>query len=203
MSDMVLSRSRVQSRVLQNRSMKAVSTTATSVMLAVMLVPAAATAQQEDLSRCLGISDIEQRVRCYDAIAQSQLQTGGATPVPATEPSVPVPPAQPAAPPSAVAQTAQAALPTFGLSAAQREAQRDPAAREQTELRASVAAVERAGAGLWRFELSDGTVWELTEMRRNFRIPRVGDDIAIRRGSLGAFYLDADRQPTIRIRRVV
>ena len=207
MNDMGLSWNRVRSCVLEAGSTKAISGAVSGAvggaMLVAMLVPQPANAQQADLSRCLAITDIAQRVQCYDAIAQSQVQSGEApapTRAPAAEPAAPAVQAQ-SAPRAAPAPSP--ALPTFGLSAAQREAQRNPSEREADEMTASVTAARQVGAGYWRFELSDGTVWELTETRRNFRIPRAGDDIKIRRGSLGAFYLDADNQPVLRIRRVV
>ncbi len=175
-----------------------------SLMLASMLLPAAVAAQQADLSRCLAIGDIEERVRCYDAIARGQAQVdeapASAAPAAIPGPAAPATPVQPA-PRAPVAQ--EPAVPTFGLSAAQREALRNPEVREPEELAASVVAARQVGPGYWRFELSDGTVWELTETRRSFRPPRAGDDIVIRRGSLGAFYLDVDRQPVMRVRRVV
>ena len=199
---------RLQSSVRAAWSTRALLLVVTSFIPVAICAPAPAIAQQADLSRCLAITDIAQRVQCYDAIAQSQSRSVEAAPAPSpapgAEPSAPLRAEQADRRATAAAQSApQSALPTFGLSAAQREAQRNPAEREADELSASVSTVRQVGAGYWRFELSDGTTWELTETRRNFRIPRVGDGISIRRGSLGAFYLDADNQPAIRIRRVV
>lgn len=199
---------RLQSCVRAACSTRALLLVVTSFIAVAICAPAPAIAQQADLSRCLAITDIAQRVQCYDAIAQSQSRSVEAAPAPSpapgAEPSAPLRAEQADRRATAAPQSApQSALPTFGLSAAQREAQRNPAEREADELSASVSTVRQVGAGYWRFELSDGTTWELTETRRNFRIPRVGDGISIRRGSLGAFYLDADNQPAIRIRRVV
>ncbi|MFC3098747.1 hypothetical protein [Alteraurantiacibacter palmitatis] len=167
-----------------------------------------AAAQEPDLARCLAIGNIEERVRCYDALAQDQVRRGAsntageapATSIPPVSSPAPVAPAGTAS--AAAASAPAVAAPTFGLSAAQREARRDPAAREADELAANVVRARSVGPGYWRFELSNGTVWQLTETRRSFRVPRPGDSIAIRRGALGAFYLDADRQPVIGIRRV-
>ena len=207
-----LTHGRLPSRVRAACSTRALLLAVTSFIPVAICAPAPAIAQQADLSRCLAITDIAQRVQCYDAIAQSQSRSVEAAPAPppapGAEPSAPLRAEQADRRATAAAQSApqsapQSALPTFGLSAAQREAQRNPAEREADELSASVSTVRQVGAGYWRFELSDGTTWELTEARRNFRIPRVGDGISIRRGSLGAFYLDADNQPAIRIRRVV
>lgn len=178
------------------------------LLMSALFIPVSATAQEADLSRCLAIGNIEERVRCYDAIAQSQVQRGvtnTAVETPAASvPSVSNPaPVANAGTDSAPAASAPAvAAPTFGLSAAQREARLNPAAREPDELAANVVSARRVGPGYWRFELSNGTVWQLTETRRSFRAPRPGDAIVIRRGALGAFYLDADRQPVIGIRRV-
>lgn len=178
------------------------------LLLGSMFVPAAATAQEADLSRCLAIGNIEERVRCYDDIAQSQLQrsvadTAVETPAASSPPvSLPTPASSVGPGPVPAVQAPEMETPTFGLSAAQREARLNPAAREPDELAANVVSARRVGPGYWRFELSNGTVWQLTETRRSFRAPRPGDAIVIRRGALGAFYLDADRQPVIGIRRV-
>ncbi|MFC3102184.1 hypothetical protein [Altererythrobacter lauratis] len=178
------------------------------VLMIALVLPVTAAAQETDLSRCLAIGNIEERVRCYDLIAEAQVQramtnSAGETSAASIPPVSSPAPVAPTATASAAAASAPAvATPTFGLSAAQREARRDPAAREADQLAANVVSARSVGPGYWRFELSDGTVWQLTETRRSFRAPRPGDSIVIRRGALGAFYLDADRQPVIGIRRV-
>ena len=157
------------------------------------LHPAGAFAQSADLSGCLAITDISQRVQCYDAIARAQSEASTPAPVSRTD----VAPA---------ATESSAALPSrqaeFGLSAAQREERRPQAERAADEMTYQVTAVERLGPGYWQYEMADGSVWRTEEIRRSFRASRSGDSVSIRRGALGAFYLDADHQPVIRIRRI-
>lgn len=164
--------------------------------LALLGSGSAATAQGTDLRQCLAIPDIQERVKCYDALAEAQVR---AAPSPAQpQASSPVPPPPPAR---------QAAAPSnpraeFGRSAAQREEQLPEEQRQLDRVTEAIASARIVGAGYWEFTLTDGSVWRLAEVRRSFRPPRRGDQVEIRRGSLGAYYLDAGGQPSIRIQRV-
>jgi len=162
----------------------------------------AAKAQEGDLARCLAIADIQARVACYDAIAraQAQVEPGGATAVPEARPVRPSAAAPQAAPAPAVPESDPRA--EFGLSPAERE-ERLPSEQQQLEqVDAVVAAARIVGAGYWEFTMEDGSVWRLAEMRRSFRPPRAGDAVELRRGSLGSYFLEADSQIGIRIKRV-
>ena len=90
----------------------------------------------------------------------------------------------------------------FGLSTAERMARRVPEADEPSELVAEVVSTRLLHPGYWRFEMADGTIWDMIEMRRTYRAPQPGDRVRIRRGALGAFLLNAGRQPVVRVRRI-
>lgn len=161
---------------------------------------------QQDLAACLAIPDMAQRVQCYDAIARSQqaappaapVQAPAATaplPAPVAAAAVPAPVARPAAPVSTPQQE-------FGLTTAQREARRPDAQQQLTELALTVSSAKPVGPGYWQFGMTDGSVWRVEEVMRSFRPPKAGEQVSIVRGALGAFYLDADRQPRVRIKRV-
>jgi len=163
---------------------------------------------QQDLAGCLAIQDVAQRVQCYDAIARAQqaappaapVQAPAATaplsaPVAAAAAAVPAPVARPAAPVSTPQQE-------FGLTTAQREARRPDAQQQLAELALTVSSTKPVGPGYWQFGMTDGSVWRVEEVMRSFRPPKAGDQVSIVRGALGAFYLDADRQPRVRIKRV-
>lgn len=162
------------------------------------LAALAGPASAQDLGRCLAIPDVNQRVQCYDAIARAQ--QANPAPAPAVQAAAPVathvaPAAQPAAPAATVREE-------FGLSAAQRDARLPEQQRQLEEITVTVASARSVGPGYWQFGMSDGSVWRVEEVLRSFRPPRKGDQVSIVRGALGAYYLDADRQPRVRIKRV-
>ena len=178
--------------------------------LVVAILPATPRAQVPDLTGCLAIADITQRVQCYDAIARAQVDAlqpapGQAPTATDLSPPVAVPQADAAGPGAAPALAQPSREADFGFSAAQREQRRARAEQgEQAtgEMVYRVRTVERLGPGYWLYEMADGSLWRTEEIRRSFRPSRIGDAVSIRRGALGAFYLDADRQPVIRIRRL-
>lgn len=175
-----------------------------AAVFALLASASAATAQETDLRQCLSIRDIQERVRCYDALAEAQVRSAPppAEPqAPATVPqaSVPGPPTSPSARQAVAPGTPRA---EFGRSAAQREEQLPDEQRQLDRVTGVIAAARVVGAGYWEFTMADGSVWRVTEVRRAFRPPRRGDEVEIRRGSLGSYYLDAGGQPTIRIQRV-
>jgi len=183
-----------QSCVVQLRLLPALSLAA----VAGATSPAAA----QDLTRCLAIKDVPERVRCYDEIARAQQASAPATAaVPAAAPVVR---AASTPPPAAPAPAAPASNPRqdFGLNAAQREARLPRQQRQLDAITAKVATARPVGAGYWQLAMADGTVWRVEEVRSSFRPPEAGDQVTIVRGALGAFYLKADRQAAVRIRRI-
>ena len=185
-------------------------------------------AQQSELSRCLSIPDIAERVRCYDAIAraeqgqgqgqeEAQARTAPVTRGPASAEARPAERAATAAPPVrspaptpapavAAASTAGPAAEDkrqeFGLSAAELESRRPAEQRQLDALRTTISSAKTIGAGFWQFVTSDGAVWRMTEMRRSFRPPEPGDEVVIRRGTLGSYYIDVGKQPALPIKRI-
>jgi len=162
-----------------------------------LLVPALCaspvSAQDADLQPCLQIADITERVACYDAIARAQAGRRASTPPQS---------GTAAQAPAAAASPASGPREEFGLSEARREEARAPEMRQLNEIEAELVSIESVGAGYWQFATADGAIWRLAEIRRSFRLPRAGDSIRIRAGRLGSFYLEADRQPSIRVVRV-
>jgi hypothetical protein len=173
-----------------------------------------ALAQEADLQRCLAIADVNQRVACYDALARAQQDSGrGVASEPAAlEPAVPEPAVPELAAPVQDPPSARAA-PTpappsldprreFGLSAAEREAARPQPQAQLDDLTVVIASMQSRGMGYWQFTTTEGITWRLTETSRNFRPPREGDEVQIRRGRLGSYYLEAGGQPSMRVVRV-
>jgi hypothetical protein len=163
---------------------------------------AAAQPAMPSLAGCLAIADVMQRVACYDAIARAQQAAEPAAPraAPRALGAVERTPTLTPAPVQARAQPDP--LAEFGFNEAERE-QRRPKQLQQLDRReAQVESAQQAGPGYWRFIMADGSVWQLAEVRRSFRPPRAGDQVVIRRASLGAYLLDADGQPAMRVRRL-
>jgi hypothetical protein len=180
-------------------------------MLLAGLAALPAHAQESDLARCLTIADMAERVRCYDTLAraeQDQAQ-GEDTPAAAQADVPPAPAAPPAAPASRPAAPAAPTTPAaanprddFGLSAAEREVRRPTEQRQLDSIRTTISSARTVGAGYWQFATEEGSVWRMTEVRRSFRPPDPGDQVTIRRGTLGSYYIDVDNQPALPIRRV-
>lgn len=150
-------------------------------------------AQEVGLARCLAIADVNERVACYDAIAQAEQQADDA---PASAPP------QPAPAPTNV-ETTPSSDEDFGLSAARVEASRPVLSRGPNFVEYEVTSAEIVGTGYWQFLTEEGPVWRLAERSRAFRPPRRGDTFTVRKGRLGSFYLEADRQPSIRVVRIM
>jgi hypothetical protein len=165
------------------------------VMLpALAMLASQAQAQEPDLEKCLQIADVSERVVCYDSIAQvqrMQRQASAAAPAQAAVQSPPV-----------LAAGTPGRREEFGLSAVEREQARPERPRQLNEIKAVIASSKAVGAGYWQFTTTDGLIWRLAETSRSFRPPRAGDEVRFRRGRLGSYYLDADKQPTMRVVRV-
>jgi hypothetical protein len=163
-----------------------------AVAILAALHAAPGSAQEGNLSSCLAIPDVNARVACYDALARAE-QTAQST-------------AREEAPDATAAGPAAASNPNpradFGLSAAERD-QRRPVAEQQLEsLALEVSSARVVGPGYWRFTMDDGSTWQLSEVLRTFRPPSSGEVAIITRGSLGSYFLHADGQPGIRIKRL-
>ncbi|MEO0063031.1 MAG: hypothetical protein RLZZ08_1591 [Pseudomonadota bacterium] len=182
--------------VERHRLMSVTMAAALPLSLAAVLPVGSAMAQGADITSCLGIAGVEARVACYDAIARAQQ----AAQVPAAPVGVrPVA----SAPAQAQAQAPAAATPQadFGFNAAERESRRPDLPRQLEEISPVVASVRVVGANYLLFTMRDGSVWQAEESRRAFRSPKAGDAVLVERGSLGAYYLTAGKQPRIRVKR--
>ena len=155
-----------------------------TVMLSVVslwLVCGAALAQAGDaeLLRCRQINDVSQRLRCYDALPLEGTSAAAARASPATVAAT-------------TGAAANATADNFGL--------------EGRAAGGSVDAIESSIVGSfdewgpnYRFNLANGQVWQVTDGSSGFRS---SNDlrVKIRRGLLGAFYLEligTNRSPKV------
>lgn len=78
----------------------------------------------------------------------------------------------------------------------------ESAGGQQDEITTKIAGARSIGNGKWIIRLEDGANWETSEGKTNMRAPRAGDEITIKRGSLGGFFLKYGSSRSVRARRV-
>lgn len=142
---------------------------------ALLTLPAAATAQAPDLGRCRAIQDPAARLQCYDALPLA----------------APARPAADAAPPTA-AQVEQA----FGLTETAKPANRVDA------IKARIPGEFRGWQAQTVLELDNGQAWRIADgSSMAYRLVNPG--VTVRRGVLGAYYLEIEGLNTSpRVKRV-
>lgn len=152
---------------------------ARSPWLAVVLItlPVAVIAQQPDLARCRSIADPAARLQCYDAL-----------PLPA--------PAVRAAPEAAAPPTAAQVEQAFGLAETAKPANRIDA------IKARIPGEFRGWQPQTVLELDNGQAWRIADgSSMVYRLVNPG--VTVRRGVLGAYYLEIEGLNTSpRVKRV-
>ena len=78
----------------------------------------------------------------------------------------------------------------------------DSASEQRDEITAKIASAHSLGNGKFAIRLEDGAVWETTEAKAAVGAPRAGNEVTIKRGSLGGYFLRIKGQRTLRARRV-
>ena len=160
-----------------------------SILLAVVLGSGSAVADDAGLLRCRSITDGPARLACYDKL-------------PLAGQGTPAAPARAPAPAAAgrAAAPAGPAIPTpspdgqFGLAPKPSE--------EVNEIHTSIAGLFEGWRPNERIRLANGQVWQIADDTSS-RIQRRDPKVTVRRGAMGAFYLDIEgdnRSP--RVRRV-
>lgn len=154
--------------------------------LAFLAAMGSALADEGDLRRCRAIPDTAARLACYDALplatqapapGAAGSAKGGGQPGAAT-------PGRPAPPPEA----------QFGLAPKPSE--------EVASIQSNIPGLFEGWRPNQRIRLANGQVWQIADESTSF-IQRRDPKVTVRRGALGAFYLDIEgdnRSP--RVRRV-
>lgn len=176
----------------------------------------AAAADDQAALRCTAIADDAARLACYDSIFRTP---GGTTPVGAATAAAPTgagaPPASAAATAAAAAGATPPATPTqdFGLTPARKqsleaaEAKATGAPKPPEEpavpdsLTARVATAAHRVTGELVVILDNGQVWVQIDTETKGRV-REGDEVTIRKGTLGSFLLVTPNHILVRVRRV-
>lgn len=156
-----------------------------SLSLAFLLGSGVAWSDDAGLLRCRAIAEGPARLACYDRLPL----TGQAAPAAASRapgPAAPQARTPPAAPPASPDQ--------FGLA--------PKPVDEVNEIHSSIPGVFDGWRPNERIRLANGQVWQIADDTSS-RIQRRDPKVTVRRGALGAFYLDVEgdnRSP--RVRRV-
>ena len=170
----------------------------TTLQIATLLLTISAHAFADDVGilRCRGIVDASSRLTCYDALA-----------VPGNAKTVAPKPPAPAA--SAATQSALQASPTASPTASPLAQKIGQFGLENRASAATLDAVDSHIAG--RFEgweaktninLANGQVWQIADDSSR-HVTMIDPKVRIRRGALGAFYLEFEKtNHSPRVRRV-
>lgn len=170
-----------------------------SSALVLVALSAGALARQPDaFDACAREQDPAQRLACFDRETAARHATGQA-PAAAT-PGKPVSAPKPA--------TTSAPIPSansdVGLDARQLRKERrergEAAPAPPAPIAARVVRVIPRGPYISAFELDNGQIWEQSEAAKFSAMPR--DEVTIRHGALGSFFLKRANGPSVRVHRV-
>jgi len=168
--------------------------------LSVLLIPAVGLAA--DASHCVTIADSAARLACYD----TAYGRGAENSAPAAESASRAPADKPAAEAAgAAAATAITVDPVaeFGLSESQKRAQNPERAKDVApeSITETVATVGRTAAGGLLVTLESGQQWAQAETLTKARVAP-GDEVTIRKATLGSYMMVAPNKVAVRVRRV-
>jgi hypothetical protein len=181
------------------------------------VVPERAAAEDQGKgAECAPLDDPAARLACFDAAFPWPPRTSPPIPAAAAaapdEPGPPIPAAAAVAPdePSPPKPAAAAVAPNepvseaqkFGLSTKQRAAlEAKPAEPAPTETTAAVKTVRRLASGYLLIGLDNDQVWQQSELDSLIRL-QPGDQVTIRRASMGSHLLVTPGKYSTRVRRI-
>jgi hypothetical protein len=90
----------------------------------------------------------------------------------------------------------------FGMTLPRVPLFRGDGGEESDELTAKIASASSIGMGKWQFRLEDGAVWQTVESKPSLRDPRAGQEVVIKKGSLGNYFIRFNGQMGVRGLRV-
>jgi hypothetical protein len=170
------------------------------------LLAARAPAQTPDSARlnamlaCNTIDKKSARLACYDA--QAQGAPVAAAPPTSPQAAAPAPLPQAASAPAYSPAPAAAPAATFGMENKKRARERQSRPRETKAIEARAVSAVDDGIGHYTIALDDGARWKMTESAPGFAPPRAGDEVRIRKGALGSFLMDVNKQTSVRVERI-
>ena len=168
--------------------------------LVLLALPAAALAQAEPrqarpesfeaLIRCRAIADEAARLRCFDQ-ATAALQAAAER-----RDVVVVDRAQVRESRRRLFGLALPRLPIFGGGDREEE-------EEVSSIESTVASARQNQYGHWTVRLQDGSTWLQTDNNTLAFPPRAGQAVIVTRAALGSYMMRLNRQPGIRVRRII
>jgi hypothetical protein len=147
----------------------------------------------EALVHCRTIADSAARLQCYDAAAAALEQAAERRDV------VVVDRAQVRESRRRLFGLALPHLPIFG--GGDNDNDRDD--QEISQIDSTIASAVRNDLGQWQVRLQDGGTWIQTDFNLLAVAPRPGQPVVIHRGALGSYMMRVNRQPGVRVRRVL
>lgn len=90
----------------------------------------------------------------------------------------------------------------FGFSVPRIGLFRDDDGDEQSELITKITSVRNLGNGKWQLRITEGAIWETTEPSGMIDNPRVGNEVRIKKGTLGSYLMRIAGQRALRAKRV-
>jgi len=176
----------------------------TTLIIALGAVPASAQPLQQQLSRCLAIPGVLQRLNCYDSVAKG----AGIPPMASTAP-VPHTAAPAYRAPSAPVYSAPVpayvppAPPASGLGSERLPSTIAAARRPDNAITAGVSAVTYDGTGRFTMTLDNGQVWRQLNGDQTMLHGTRFSTAHITRGALGSYDLTVDgRHASYRVTRL-
>lgn len=148
--------------------------------------PAARPEVFQQLLDCKKIADAGARLACYDSRAAALEDAATKAEVVVVDQN----------------QVREAKRSVFGLPVGKSELFENTKTPEITQIESKVAAAREASDG-WRITLEDGSIWQQTDQSIVALSPRKGDDVVVKRGAFGSFFLKLGKQPAFKVRRAI
>jgi hypothetical protein len=172
------------------------------LIIALGVVPASAQPLQQQLSRCLAIPGVLQRLNCYDSVAKGAgiPPMASAAPVPVPHTAAPAPAYR--APPAPV-YAAPVPAPVPSLGSERLPSTVAAARRPENAVTAGVSAVTYDGNGRFTMTLDNGQVWRQLSGDQVMLHGTRFSSAHITRGALGSYDLTVDgRHASYRVTRL-
>jgi hypothetical protein len=145
-------------------------------------------AEASEQSSCTSIADDKTRLSCYDEMNAKAKQEKSSAPE-----KLPTDPAN-----KAESQVSQL---EFGKETLPTKKQAEPASDEIDTISARVSGIAKRYGGLFSIELENGQVWMETS-RTGGLPPSIGDEVTVKRGALGGYFLSGKAGLGLRVRRL-
>lgn len=162
-----------------------------TLIIALGAVPASAQPLQQQLSRCLAIPGVLQRLNCYDSVAKGAgiPPQASAAPMPAPAPVYRAPVTASAAPVYVPPPPAQ---PSIGLGSERLPTTAAAAPRRENAITAGITSIVYDGTGRFTMTLDNGQVWRQLNGDQNYLHGTRFHTAHVTRGALNSYDVTVD-----------